>query len=250
MRLILCNSHIELAELPDLPDETFVFLCFEDFSVGPLAEWKDPEKFQEERAEFWDNTPSLDLPDGSKMDYFVWLQILPRYDLVELHQKGVDLSMVPEPYEFDDLAHQASTIEVWGDFSARECIWRWYLSALLPRIGVDQNRVSFRFFPKGMRNKEGQDYWSDLLLNAESTRIPAVRLSPSEWCKMQRYWEAVVKLPNSPDPVDPECACSHIARFQCSRGTLSRFCDGPHKFADAVTESSQNRLGKNGACSW
>ncbi len=83
MRIILSQSHFQLAKPPQLPDETVVFVCMEDFSVGPLDSWDDPLQFQRNRSGFWKSTPLFDLPDGSKMDYFVWHQTLPRCDLVE-----------------------------------------------------------------------------------------------------------------------------------------------------------------------
>lgn len=101
---------------PYLPDGTYFFVCFEDFSLGPVKDWNDQPKFNQQRAEFWKTTQRLDLPDGSKMDYLVWLQALPRYDLVELIQSGVSFEDMPRTYEFAELIYEATTIEIWHRF--------------------------------------------------------------------------------------------------------------------------------------
>ncbi len=201
MRLILCHGHIPVADPPTLSDETFLFVCFEDFSVGPLHDWNDPTKFLENRSDFWKNTSLLDLPDGDKMDHFIWFQALPRHDLVELVKSGVPIDDIPLPKDFDDLLPLADSIEIWSDQSVGGCIFLWYLCALFEMIGVDRKRIHHSQFLDGLRDKRPPLFWSDMLLDTPKRSIPALPISEAVWRLMIQYWEAATRMPLPVDPV-------------------------------------------------
>ena len=209
MRLILCHGHIPVAEPPALPDENFLFACFEDFSVGPLHDWNDPVNFLENRSDFWKNTSILDLPDGSKMDYFVWFQALPRHDLVELVKSDVPIDDLPLPKDFDDLLPQADTIEIWSDQTVGSCIFVWYLCALFEMLGVDRNCVYQSHFENPLRDQRSPLFWSDMLLDTSERRIPALPISEAAWRLMIQYWGAATRLPLPIDPVLKQNANKH-----------------------------------------
>ena len=209
MRLILCHEHLDITKPPQLADGTFMFVCFEDFSVGPLNDWDTAAQFKKNRSEFWKKTSMLDLPDGSKMDYFVWLQALPRHDLVELIQSGVAIEGVPETNEFDDLAPKASKIEIWYDRTVRGYAFLWYLIAIFEHMEVDRNFVSRCLFPDGLREKLPAKFWFEMLLDTPARSKPARPINSAEWQLFLRYWEAVNNLPAPIDPALVQNADEH-----------------------------------------
>lgn len=197
MRLILSHSHLDTKTPPNLPDGTYFFVCFEDFSVGPVNDWNDRPKFDQQRADFWKTTQMLDLPDGSKMDYVVWMQGLPRYDLVELIQSGVSFEEMPKMYEFAELIHEATTIEIWHDLSVRGCVFRWYAVAALHGLGIQPERVSACVLPNLIRERQSAGFWSDMLLDNPGRAVLAAPISTADWDLALLYWAALTGMPNS-----------------------------------------------------
>jgi hypothetical protein len=200
MRIILSQSQFQLANPPQLPDETFVFVCMEDFSVGPLLGWKEPAEFQRNRSDYWQATSLLNLPDGSKADYFVWHQTLPRCDLVEALKSGMSLDDLPEPLQLEQVAANATSIEIWSDRSVQGYVFLWYLSIALEGMGVDRNTVSLCGFHDDVFSKRPQKFWSDMLLDRTERSIPAVLLNPSDWQLLVDCWNAITILPQRIDP--------------------------------------------------
>lgn len=198
MRLILHHGILDLPKRPRLPDETFAFLCFEDFSVGPLGDWSNLSEFKKVREAFWHKSSSsvFDLPDGSKAPYFDWMQTLPRYDLVEMVKSGVDIEDIPLPLEFEDVAPLATTIEIWRDQSVSGEVFQWYLSAILPLLGTDLYKVTVCLFPNPISNKQPDKFWSDMLTDMPDRSIPAAPQSPSDWQQMLLCWESISNLPH------------------------------------------------------
>lgn len=199
MRLILCQEHLKFEKPPQVPDDTFMFCCFEDFSVGSLKDWDSPAQFKKHRSDFWNKTSLLDMPDGSKSDYFVWFQASPKYDLVDLRQSGVAINDLPVVYEFDDLASEASNIEIWHDQTVRGHVFLWYLIAAFEHRRVERACVSRCFFPDGMQEKLPMAFWSDMLWNTPARGIPARPIGCAQWQLFSNYWKAATKLPA---PVD------------------------------------------------
>jgi hypothetical protein len=209
MRLILCNTHIRADDPPTLPDGHFLFACFEDFSVGPLRDWNDPPKFFQNRSDFWKTTPALDLPDGDKMDHFVWFQALPRHDLVELVKSGVPIDDIPLPKDFDDLLPQADRIEIWSDHTVSGCLFVWYLCALFEMTGIDRHRVSISHFSDSLTNERSPRFWSDMLMDTSTRSIPARSISKAVWRLMVQYWEVATRMPSAVDPALKKKADKH-----------------------------------------
>ncbi|MFZ5962158.1 hypothetical protein ACOXXX_04335 [Thalassococcus sp. BH17M4-6] len=199
MRLILCPEIFDLPKSHEFPDDAVAFFCFEDFSVGPLGNWRNPSEFKKSRAAFWQNSTIFDLPDGSKMPYSAWMQFLPRYDLVEMIRSGVYTDDVPVSRDFEEVAAQATTIEIWRDRTASGEVLQWYLSAMLPILGVDLGRVSVCLFTHPISRKQPNAFWSDMLSDAPDRGVPALRPSPSDWQHMSMCWDAITHLP---DPID------------------------------------------------
>ena len=199
MRLILCHEFLHFPKRVQLPNETFTFLCYEDFSVGPLGDWRDLSKFRKSRKAFWRKSPGSALPDGSTMPYFVWMQILPKFDLVEVNKNGIEINDETLPLEFDDAAPFATEIEIWRDQSVNGVIFQWYLSALLPLMGIDLSNVSICQFPQANSDKFTEKFWSEMLYDMPNRDFPARALSLSDWQEMLRCWEAIANLP---DPID------------------------------------------------
>ena len=199
MRLILCHNNFNFPKRVQSPDRTFTFLCWEDFSVGPLGDWRDLTEFRRSREAFWSKSPGSVLPDGSAMPYFVWTQILPKYDLVEMHKNGIEIDDVPLPLEFDDVVPVATEIEIWRDQSVNGVIFQWYLSALLPTMGIDLSNVSVCLFPQANSEEFTEKFWSEMLCATPNRDYPARALSLSDWQEMLRCWEAIADLP---DPID------------------------------------------------
>lgn len=199
MRIILTHRHVYIDNPPKLPAETFVFVCNEDFSVGPLRDWNNQSKFRKNRSDYWRKTSLLDLPDGSKMDYFVWYQALLGYDLVDLLEQGVSFDDMPETHEFDDLVPEATSIEIWCDRTSSSNLFVWYLCAALEDMNVDRSSVSLCIIPNALREKRPKKFWSDMLLGTSARDIPSIPLSLADWELMLRYWQAVTELPN---PID------------------------------------------------
>ncbi len=196
MRLILSQSLLDIETPPDLPNGTYFFVCFEDFSVGPLKDWNDQTEFNRQRADHWEKTRRLDLPDGSKIDYFVWMQGLPRYDLAELIQSGVSFEEMPKTFKFTELIHEATTIEIWHDLSVRGCVLQWYTVAALHSIGIQRQRVSTCVLPDLIHERKSAAFWSDLLLDNPERAAPAAPISTSDWDLALQYWAALTGMPN------------------------------------------------------
>jgi len=200
VRIILHHSPLgtNTKRLPKLPDETYVFVCIEDFSVGPLCDWQDRAKFQESRSEFWQRTELLTLPDGSKNEYFVWHQSLPRFDLVEMVKGGIAIEDIPIPHKLNEIIPTAKTIEIWYDLSVRGQVFLWYTVAALQ---------DYQIHPKFVATCELSDhlqeyprkFWSGMLLDKVDRAIPAIRIPEREWRQVLCYWDALTKLPK---PVD------------------------------------------------
>lgn len=206
MRLVLYQNLLDIKKPPLLPENTFVFSYFEDFSVGPLGNWNDQTKFSQDRAEFWRKITHLDLPDGSKMDYFVWLQALPQHDLMELVQNGVTLEDFPETYELDARAPKSTAIEIWGDLTVRGSVFRWYVIAALAKIGIDRKLVSFCNIPNTWSKEPEPKFWNDMLLDAPTRRIVPVPASTQDWEFIVKCWEALTNLPGPIDQALKQCA--------------------------------------------
>lgn len=243
MRLILCHRNLDLPKRMQLQDETFVFLCFEDFSVGPLGDWNDPQEFKKQRSAFQQDSSMLKLPDGSKMDYFCWLQTLPKHDVVELVKSGVAIEDIPETYEFEDLAPAATTIEIWHDQSVSGQVFQWYIGAALPTMGVAQDRVSFCLFADPSHEKRTAKFWSDMLLDAPDRSIPAEALSNSDWQQMLKCWEAIANLPA---PIDP------LLVHHADKHTLNAFdaLIGRHPAASSGLTNLQERILRSASVDW
>ena len=210
MRIILWHRHLDIAQTPKLPDETIVFACYEDFTVGPLHDWNNQSEFRRHRSDYWQKTSTLDLPDGTKMDYLVWLQALPRHDLVELLQRGVSFDDIPETHEFDDLAHKATSIEIWCDRTPSSNLLLWYLCAALEDLKLDPSCVSICIIPNTLREKRTKKFWSNVLLDASDRASPAIPLSAADRRLMSRYWNAATELPKPIDPALVQDAEPHI----------------------------------------
>ena len=133
------------------------------------------------------------------MPYFVWMQILPKFDLVEVNKNGIEINDETLPLEFDDAAPVATEIEIWRDQSVNGVIFQWYLSALLPLMGVDLSNVSICQFPQANSDKFTEKFWSEMLYDMPNRDFPARALSLSDWQEMLRCWEAIANLP---DPID------------------------------------------------
>ncbi|MFK7940128.1 MAG: hypothetical protein AB8B82_12155 [Roseovarius sp.] len=189
-----------MAKPTQLPGETFVFVCMEDFSVGSLIGWDDLVEFQRNRSDFWQATPLLDLPDGSKADYFVWHQTLPRCDLVGALKSGMSFDDIPEPLQLEQVAAKATSIEIWSDRSVQGYAFLWYLSIALEGMGVDRNAVSLCVFHEDIFGKRPKKFWSDMLLDRTERGIPAVPLNPTDWQLLVDCWNAITMLPQ---PIDP-----------------------------------------------
>lgn len=195
MRLILCHRSLDLPKRAQLPDGTFAFLCFEDFSVGPLGDWRNPSEFKKSREAFARKSPHSVLPDGSLMHYFVWLQTRPKYDLVEMHKQGVEIDDIPLPLEFENVAPVATEIEIWRDQSVNGVVFQWYLSWVLPAMGVDLENVSVCVLPHPLTDKLTEEFWIEMLYDMPERKIPAVAPSLADWQNMLRCWEGVANLP-------------------------------------------------------
>lgn len=219
MRLIVYHGVFDLPKCLQVPDETFAFVCFEDFSVGPLGDFGNLAKFTKAREAFWQKSPSSNLPDGSKMHYSVWFQTLPSVDLVEMVQSGVDIESIPFPHEFEDVASEATTIEIWRDQTVNGEVFQWYLSAILPIMGVDQDNVSVCLFTEDYSSKKPNKFWSDMFLDTPERCIPAVSPSASDWQHMLRCWEAMTNLPQPIDHSLTEKSDEHtLHAFEVLRG--------------------------------
>lgn len=210
MRIILTHRHVHIDNPPKLPAETFVFVCYEDFSVGPLRDWNNQSEFRKNRSDYWRKTFVFDLPDGNKMDYVVWSQALPRHDLVELLQRGVSFDDMPETQEFDDLVPKATSIEIWCDRTPSSNLLVWYLSAAFEVMKIDRNSVSLCIVPNALRERRPKKFWSDMLLDTSDRAVPAIPLSWAQWELMSRYWNAATELPKPIDPALVQDAESHI----------------------------------------
>lgn len=200
MHLILCHRPIHVAKPPQLPHGKFVFACFENFSVGPLQNWGNSVEFQKNRSDFWTKTSKLDLPDGAKMDYFVWLQELPRHDPVKWSQGGGEVTDIPETYECDELLPQAAKIEIWADHTVSGYAFLWYVIATLEDVGVDRGCVTLSCIPDFIGDRQSSKFWTDMLLDHPERGILANTLSETEWRLMLRSWNAITQLPEGPDP--------------------------------------------------
>ena len=202
MRLILHQRNLDIDRdaTPELSDGTFAFICFEDFSVGPLGDWKDRAKFNESRAEFWRKTELLTLPDGSQMDYFIWNQTLPRYDLVEMAQSGVLAEDIPIPHELHELIPTAKSIEIWQDATVGGQVFLWYTVAALRDFQIGPNHVSVCMLLDRLQKKQPPKFWSDMLLDRPDRAVAAAPLSEREWALALKYWDALTKLPEVVDP--------------------------------------------------
>ncbi|MEL6586124.1 MAG: hypothetical protein AAFY65_15800 [Pseudomonadota bacterium] len=210
MRIVLAHGHVPFAQPPKLPAGMVLFVCHEDFTMGPLRDWNDQPKFWKARAAYWRQTPVLDLPDGTKMDYVVWLQALPRYDLVDLLTRGTRFEDLPETHRFEDVAPKATAIEIWWDRTPGSTVLLWYLSAALEGLGIDPSGVSVCAFPGSLREDRPQAFWSDMLLDRPGRAIPAVPLGEAERQVMARCWSAAVDLPAPIDPALMTQAAPHV----------------------------------------
>jgi len=249
MRLILCHRNLKLPKRAEIPDKTFVFLCFEDFSVGPLSDWNNSPEFKTKRSVFWQKSSLLRLPDGSQMDYFVWLQTKPKHDLVELIKSGVAVENIPLPREFDELAPAATTIEIWSDRSVSGQIFQWYLAAALPAMGVAQDRVSVCLFTDPLPEKRAVKFWSDMLLDTPDRGIPAAAWSNSDWNLMLKCWQAITTLPAPIYPPLIQLADEHTLRaFDAVNGRHPAADTGLTNLQVRVLQSASVEWKKNGRC--
>ena len=196
MRIILHHGPLgtNTKRLPKLPDETFVFVCIEDFSVGPLSDWQDRAKFQESRSDFWQRTELLTLPDGSKNQYFVWHQSLPRFDLVEMMKGGIAVEDIPMPQNLNELIPTAKTVEIWYDLTVRGHVFLWHTVAALQDYRIDPKLVAACVLSDHPK-EEPRKFWSGMLLDKVDRAIPAIRIPEREWRLALRYWDALTKLP-------------------------------------------------------
>lgn len=203
MRLILHHHHLDIDRkaATRLPDDTVAFLCFEDFSVGPLGDWHDRALFEKRRAAFWRTTELLTLPDGKQMAYFVWHQSLPRIDLVEMVKSGVAVDDIPMPRELHDLIPEATRIEIWHDGTVRGHVFLWYMAAVLKDLSIDAKIISTCRFEDHLRTKRSGRFWSDMLTDAPDREIAALQWSDTDRSLALQYWTALTKLP---EPVDLE----------------------------------------------
>lgn len=200
MRLILCYRGQNPGRSHKTPDGTFVFQCMEEFSVGPLQDWHDPEQFNIARETYWHKTSMFDLPDGSKMDPFVWMQTLPECDLVALVQSGVSINDIPEPHDFDDLIPIADTIEIWTEPSVQGQLFLWHLIALMNRMGIAPAKVLLCEFPKDWAQRQAPQFWPKMLSDAPRRSVPARAITSSTWEQTCAYWNAIINLPQRFDP--------------------------------------------------
>ena len=178
MRLILLNHSRHFSTLDNLPDDLVAFYCFEDFSVGPLSDWPNPANFAKQRADFWQTTPQLDLPDGSQMDYFVWDQVLPHLDVSQF-------ATTPERdwpafHEFETSAPMAVDIEIWSGNGARQHLWFWYAVAELARLGIDMERVSHCKIDDDVLYEINPKNWSKMLRGDPDRLFPATPIAPAK----------------------------------------------------------------------
>ena len=209
MRLILHHGHfaIDPTDIPELDDDTYAFICFEDFTVGPLSDWNDRTRFDDTRAAFWQKTQRLTLPDGDQMDYFIWHQTLPRCDLVDMIQSGIAAEDIPLPQDWSECIAQAKSIEIWHDLTVRGQVFLWYTVAALQDFQIDPSCISTCALPEGTPSPE---FWSDMVLDRPSRAVPMVELSAKVKAQALQYWDALTRLPtpvnaallrDAPDPV-------------------------------------------------
>lgn len=197
MRLILTNQHLGLGDDANAPDDTFVFHCFEDFSVGPINDWKDPQLFERARKELWTKVEMRDFPDGEEVDYFVWHRIFPRYNIMEL--AAGDEFEFPEAFEVNNLMVKADVIEIWADMTVNDRVWQWYIMAELHRMGVNLSRIFLCQFEEDLFTDRKPSFWNGMLCNTHDRDVAAVPMSRADWKYMLKYWTAVANLPT---PVD------------------------------------------------
>ncbi|MEP5761565.1 MAG: hypothetical protein ABJ327_20085 [Litoreibacter sp.] len=243
MRLILCDRYLDIAKKVDAPDDTFVFTCCEDFSVGSIQDWNAPTKFHQARSElWWKETNWAEV----EIDYRVWLQVLPNQErmtqeLAAKTERGeIELQ---EPYKFEDLAPKADQIELWADASVRSSVWRWYMVATLERMGVDLSRVFVSNISEDGFREHKKRFWTRLVNNAEDRAFPADQLSQAQLENMIQYWEAAVSLPT---PINPEFAAS----FDESTRHVFNILSARHPDPETRLSNIEARLLKGARSEW
>lgn len=196
MRLILCHRHMSIRQPPPrLPEGTVVFTFFEDFSVGPIADWTERPAFDRQRAAFWRDVRALDLPDGSTAEYFVWYQALPRIDLVKAIESGLSFDDLPPIYDRDGLLDRAEIIEIWHDQSVAGLLFRWFTLADLQQAGVSRDRVRACVLPDEFRAPLADGTIAKMLLDQPDRPVPKRPVSPDDLDMALACWDARVRLP-------------------------------------------------------
>lgn len=192
MRIILTRGPLGRDDPPELPADTHVFLAWEDFSVGPLDAWGDWDKFCAQRAEYH---RQLDKYYGVSQDSFLyaqWIRILPRFDLVELHNSGVDVSDIQPPPDLDEISTQATTVELWCDDTVQGQVIVWGLAAVSEKMGIDRDLISICWISDWRGKKTIKGFWNDMLLDTPERKIKPERPSAKQWEVWAQLWDVVV----------------------------------------------------------
>lgn len=181
------NNLVSLRDVA-VPDGTYGFHCFEDFSVGPLEDGNNPAAFERSRADFWHSLPGHVTPEGDRMPYTLWHQVLPWFDLSQM--ASTPAGQWPETFEFADLAPQAGRIEVWSGGSVRDRIWSWFLAATLPDLGLFPDAIRWWNIPAHKRFDADTTFWQSM---TDGRADGATVLSPDEWERRAALWAAASK---------------------------------------------------------
>lgn len=196
MKLILCATNLPDRAFPEPVKDTYIYVSLEDYSVGPLLGWPDPLAFRASRAAFFQTILNRRLPDGTHLDYFEWVQVVP--DFPSEH-----FMLLPEDswplYELEDVLPIAERIEIWVGSSVREILCKWRIAAELVRLGVSRDRVSLLSFPGRLRDKHHPWYSDRLLDELRSGCIPTLPIPEGDWERMTRCWDAVIACPVAAD---------------------------------------------------
>lgn len=166
---------------------------FDDFSVGPLADWRDPVRFRSTRADFWATAPHAGWEIGVTPDPPLWFQFHPPVRASHLPAEG---ALDGDP--IDDLPlldHADAIFELWSDATLRGQVMLWYAVAELTRAGVGLDRLRHCALPDLVATPFDGRFWRRMLTDAPDRDFPAVAIPPATRDRMLRCWAAVVARP-------------------------------------------------------
>ncbi len=200
MRLILYHPYLYPRKPRKLPDDTQVFYCAEEFSVGPLTDWNAPKKFKQIRTVFWQESIFSDHPDRKNAAYAIWQRAFPKHGSASLINNDILIEEGGERLDFERLIRQTDTFEIWTLPTVQGRVLQWYVIAELDRLDIDPSNVSLCHFPKELQDIQRPGFWSDMLLDTADRRILAHVVSQLDWQQMLAYWAAVAGSPRQIDP--------------------------------------------------